>query len=490
MDVLLIFPPYERLMGIRVKTFPVGLGSIATMLAQNNYDTGIYNAEVGLESSAFKYLPEHRANAFSNLKKNLHCETNAVWDEIKEVIKQKNPKIVGITSYVSTNACVMKIARIAKEVCGCHVVIGGPYPTLLPEENCWNEYVDYVVSGEGEYTMLELSDFLLMNRGDRTKIQGISFMSGGNCVTTSRRDRIPDLDTLPFIDHDLLINKNSTGSEWTTIVASRGCPHRCAFCASVPIWGRKVVFRSPRSLVDEIEKNYDRYGGKSFRFLDDTFISNANKTKEFCGLFIERGLNKKLSWGCLSRVNSVSENLLKALEEANCRSIALGVESGSDRILKTLKKDITKDLVREKVRLVRKSKLRLHLYFMIGSPFEKEEDIIETYHFIKELKPDSINLCTFTPYYGTELYDICVKKGILPAKHDVTLYEDIGHHNKCNYFCRDIEQKRYEELVEMMMGLADSVCERVTKKKVIARSGYYLRHPVAGMKKVVEKLRN
>ncbi len=490
MDTLFIFPPYERLMGIKVKTFPVGLGSIATLLHENNCDVGIYNAEVGMESSRYKYLPEQRANAFTNFKKNLHDDSNEVWQEIKSVIEQHRPKIVGITSYVSTSACVMKIAQIAKETCSCHVVVGGPYPTLLPQESCRHEHIDFAVCGEGEYTMLELSDFLLKNRGDLNKIAGLTFKSGSEYITTPGRDRIADLDALPFINHDLLINKSSTGSEWTTIVASRGCPHQCAFCASVPIWGRKVVFRSATSLVDEIEKNYIKYGGRSFRFLDDTFISNVVKTTEFCNMFIERGLHKKLSWGCLSRVNSISKKLLNTLERANCRSIALGVESGSDRILKTLKKDITKELVREKVKLVKKSRLRLHLYFMIGSPFEKEQDITATYNFIKELKPDSVNLCTFTPYYGTELYKVCVDKGMLPSVHDVSLYEDTGHHNKSNYFCRDVPQKRYEELVEMMMGLADSTCERITVKKIAARSGYYLKHPVAGVKKIAEKLGN
>ena len=98
---------------------------------------------------------------------------------------------------------------------------------------------------------------------------------------------------------------------------------------------------------------------------------------------------------------------------------------------------------------------------MIGSPFEKEEDIIETYNFIKELKSDSVNLCTFTPYYGTELYRVCVEKGMLPPVHDVSLYEDTGHHNKSNYFCREIPLERYKELVEMMIGQPASQARQI-----------------------------
>ena len=362
----------------------------------------------------------------------------------------------------------------------------------MPEEACESEEVDYVVSGEGEYAMLELSRYLLKGKCEIEKVKGIAFKKDGKVFCTPKRSRIRDLDALPLIDHDLLLNKKAhKASSLAMIIASRGCPHRCTFCASVPIWDRKVIYRSCDSLLNEIERNHNILKNSSFRFFDDTFTSNVRRTIEFAEKCVERGINKKLQWTCLSRVDSVSVELIKSLEKANCTSICLGVESGSERILKTLKKDINKDMVRDKVKMVKKSKLSLHLYFMMGSPFEKETDILETYEFIEELSPDSMNLTTFTPYYGTELYDICVSKGLVPRKHDTSMYERVGHHNWHNYFCPEIPKERYFELVEMMMELADKTRNRMTRKKLMSliRGGNrYYKHPFKGVRRAIQKI--
>jgi pyruvate-formate lyase-activating enzyme len=491
LDVLLIYPPYERLMGLTAESFPVSLGYIGTILKDNGYSVAIHNAELSKGPEEFKYSPHGRANAFGNYKRNLKDENHAVWQDIRSVISGLKPKIVGITSYSPTHMATLKIAEAAKRLNDTFVVIGGPYPTLLPKEACDSDYVDYVISGEGEWSMLELTEFLIRKKGDLNQIKGLTFKSEGKCISNPPRERIVDLDALPFVDFDLLIGLDSQNiSAISTIMASRGCPHRCAFCASVPLWGRKVMYRSTESIIAELERNLKKYKIKSFRFFDDTFTSNTRKTIEFCEEFVKRKLHKKLSWNCLSRVNSVTEELIKALEKANCGSLALGVESGSERILKTLKKDITKPMVRDKVLLVKKSKLMLHLYFMIGSPYETEEDILDTYAFIKELSPESMNLCTYTPYYGTELYDVCVSKGIIPSEHDISMYLEVGQHNKYNYFCPEIPQERYLELVDMMLELSDRIRGKMTKKKLIGRLRtykYYLLHPGQGIKRAKQK---
>jgi len=487
MDVLFVYPPYERLMGLKVEYFPSNLGCIATILNQNGYDVAVYNAELRREATDFEYSPRNKAKVFGNYKKNLYAEDHEVWNEVESVIKENKPKIVGITSNVATHTAVLRVAKTAKEIAGCTVVIGGPYPTLLPEEACRSEYVDYVVWGEGEYTMLELTNFILRNQGALREIKGVVFKVAGECIKTPKRERITDLDSLPYVNRDLFLSISPFRKSSHTIMGSRGCPHRCSFCAVVPIWGRKVVYRSAGSLVNEIETNHEKYKNKGFRFYDDVFTASVRRATEFSEKLVERRLHKKLTWGCLSRVNVISRELVRSLERANCRSIALGIESGSDRILKTLKKDITKSLVREKVKIVRNSKLSLHLYFMVGTPYEKEEDILETYSFVRELSPDSIGLCTFTPYYGTELYNTCVSRGTLPEKHDVSMYEEIGLHNKYNYYC-DIPRDRYFELVEMMMSLSDEISHRITRRRIVEGLSYCLNHPIGGVRKIKEKV--
>ena len=494
MDVLLIHPPYERLMGLKVEYFPMGLGYVAGVLRNNGYNVGIYNSELGPGKREYKYSPRGRIESFNNYKRNLYDDNHPVWNEIREIIRRKKAKIIGISSYCSTHSAVRRVAKIAKAHPDCHVVVGGPYATLQPEKIILDRHIDFVVSGEGEYSMLELTDCLLKKKGDIGNIDGITFRVGSKSRSTCKRSRIRNLDALPFIDYGLLLNKEFYDcSKMMSLIGSRGCPYRCTFCASVPLWGKKVVFRSVDSLLNELDFNIKEYGITRFRFYDDTFTSSPDRTVEFCTKFVQRKFHNKLRWGCLSRVNGVNEKVIRALEEANCSSIALGVESGSDRILECLKKGITKNMVREKTNIIKQSKLLLHLYFMIGSPHEKECDIIESYRFIKELKPDSINLTTFTPYFGTALYDYCYSSGILPENNVVSMYEEIGHHNKYNYFCPEIQRERFIELVDMMMELADQVCNKWNKKKILSlirNDRYSIVNPIKICKALNHKIRN
>jgi len=468
-------------MGFKMEYFPISIGYIAGILNRFGYDAKIFNAELSSEKNESSYTPAGRMDSFNRYKKNLNGG-HAAWDELHRVIEKYKPKIIGISSCSATHSSAKRVSEIAKTVGIRYVVVGGPYPTLQPEQAIQDKYIDYVVSGEGEYTMLELTNYLLKNQGSINEINGISYQNDSGIISTPKRNRITNLDELPFIDYDLLINKESCDiSRAFTLMGSRGCPYRCAFCAIVPLWGRKVVYRSIQSLLDEIEWNVGRYKITKFRFLDDTFTSNPSMTVEFCNQFIRRGLHKKLYWGCLSRVNVINPELVSALEKANCRSIALGIESGSDKILKTLKKSITTDLVREKTNLIKKSKLLLHMYFMIGTPHETELDIIKTCEFIKELLPDSINVTKFTPYYGTELYDYCLQSGLLSQDLDTSFYDDVGHHNKYNYFCPQIPKTKYFELVDLIMEISKELSKKWSRKRVldVLRKGkYYVKHPI------------
>jgi len=247
-------------------------------------------------------------------------------------------------------------------------------------------------------------------------------------------------------------------------LSGRGCPFACTYCASVPIWRRKVRRRSPAKLLQEIEYLSDRYHIRSFEFWDDTFTTSKKDVLEFCRLLQERHENKKFVWKCLTNINCIDEEMLQSMKESGCRSLSIGIESGSDRILKLIKKQITTLRVREAVKLIKAKGFWVNAFFMAGLPQETERDIRQSIDLVKEIEPDTVNLCTFTPYVGTELYDDVVRKGMIPAE-DYSIYDRIGHHSTFNYFSQDIPKERYQVLLQEFLSVANFYTNRKTLRK-------------------------
>jgi len=206
------------------------------------------------------------------------------------------------------------------------------------------------------------------------------------------------------------------------ILGSRGCPYNCTFCGSSKIWKRKLRVRSIDNILGEIEKLIKDYGkpGERFdiKFWDDTFTSIRKNVINFCNALIQRGLNKKIRWYCLTRVNLIDEEILKLLKKSGCNAIALGIESGSDRILKAIRKRITTEQVRNAVKLIKKHGFRLNTYWMLGFPEETEEDIRASINFLTELRPDSAFVSVLVPFVGTDEYEKVVQAGLMDESYD------------------------------------------------------------------------
>lgn len=175
------------------------------------------------------------------------------------------------------------------------------------------------------------------------------------------------------------------------------------------------------------------------------------------------------SWICLSHVNTIDENILFWLRKAGCDQIDLGVESGSDRILKLIHKGINTKKVENAVALAKKYKFWVHTFFMIGLPYETREDMRQTINFIKKIMPDSINLCTFTPYPGTELYDYCIDKGLLKHDDSYSIFKYIGHHSRYNYFLQNVNKEDYLEILDEMVELTTEISNSFSFRKFIHR---------------------
>ncbi len=194
---------------------------------------------------------------------------------------------------------------------------------------------------------------------------------------------------------------------------SRGCPYKCLFCDR-PQLGKNFRARSAKNVVDEMEE-CEKMGIREIFIYDDTFGVDRNRVLDICAEIKKRGL--KIAWDIRTRVNTVDEEILKALKGAGCQRIHYGVEAGTQKILNVLRKGITLDQVKRAFYLTKKAGIQTAGYFMIGSPTETKEDIMQTIKLMKKLDPDYVHITITTPFPATDLYDLAIKEGVL--KDDV-----------------------------------------------------------------------
>jgi len=324
-----------------------------------------------------------------------------------------SPQVLGIG--MTTNAYLngLRLAEKVKEKNrGIVTVAGGPHPTIFPEQVLRNARIDFVVSGEGESTLLELAQGI-SSSADLSKIEGLSYKDSSDRIHTNpARPLLEELDRLPFPSRhlfDLKRYENSVsvnGRPMATILTSRGCPFSCVYCYK-GIFGSKYRARSPASIIAEIKYIIDKFGINSFYFIDDLFVFDRQRIMEFCGYILEEGL--KIEWQCLSRVDLVDSSLLAKMRQAGCDQIFYGIESGNSVIIRQTK-GITIQQVQNAVKWAREAGIYVSGYFMLGLPSETSETMRQTIDFARSLDIDSAMFSVATPFPGTRLWD-SIQKG-------------------------------------------------------------------------------
>ncbi|RLB07825.1 MAG: B12-binding domain-containing radical SAM protein [Deltaproteobacteria bacterium] len=368
---ILLVNPYcleKRLQEDDISVVPIGLYYVGAVLKEHGFDVEILNWYNVNESPGI----------------------------IEKTFSEKKPDIVGFSVLHANRWGAIEIAQIAKKINPeTKVVFGGIGATFLWEHFLKNfPVVDYVVLGEGEYPFLELVEKL---SGDldkpQSKIAGIAFRKDGVPHRTERRKFIENLDELPHPSRYFAFQHLSS---------TRGCPWNCTFCGSPGFWNRKVRFHSPEYFVKELELQYRR-GINFFYVSDDTFTIDKKRVIRICELIEEKGMD--INWVAISRVNYVDDDILRKLRRAGCIQISYGVESGSEKIRKVLKKRIrTKDIVKAFRSTVRYG-IMPRAYFIYGSPGESWETINESVELIKKIKPLSVIFYILDIFPGTELYE-------------------------------------------------------------------------------------
>ncbi len=414
MRVLLIDPPFYRLIGFYNRYFPLGLVSIGTVLRDAGHEVAVYDADYNEDPRAMDYgrLPDYYPAYLASFRETDH----PIWREVRRTIEEYRPDLIGISIWTAYAASAFHIAKICKTVAPtCPVAVGGPHATVKAEEIlriCPS--IDYVIRGEGETAMLELTTAIA--GGTRwSGIEGLSFRTGNAVVHNPARRRLRDLDEVPPPDRTVLMNRGTYSSEdMGLIMTSRGCPFSCSFCATET---RQVRYRSIARVLAEIKQVRADYGTTQFSFKDDSFTVDKKRVAEFCDALTHAKLD--IGWECNTRVDLVNEDLLRRMKKAGCNSIKVGIESGSERVLERMNKRITLDQVRTAAALLRKARIHWTGYFLMGTPGESLDDIHRTLDFLYEIKPDFASIGVYEPFPGSAMFEEGLKRGLI--KPDMTL---------------------------------------------------------------------
>lgn len=388
-DIVLVNPPLsmEERYGAWAKggtrTPPLGLAQLAAVVREHGYSPAI-----------------------------LDCTALGLNDaEAAQTLLSMKPRYVGLTAVTIAVNNAGRLARLLKDADReWTVIVGGPHVTALPEETM-AQFPDFDIGvvGEGEVTLVELLDALRDNRPLDT-VDGLVLRQDSVPVRTGPRSFIPDLDTLPLPAWELLpplahfydtptftLGKSPA----TSLVTSRGCTGHCLFCDR-SVFGNACRFHSAERVFESMRRLHEQFGINDFIIHDDAFVINRRRVEKFCALLAESGL--PVTWGCNSRVNLVTPELLKLMREAGCWQIGYGIETGSQRILDLINKGVRMEQAQAAVRYTHEAGIRTRGFFMIGHPGENVESIRETISFILNNPVDDFQMTFFTPMPGSEIY--------------------------------------------------------------------------------------
>ena len=312
-------------------------------------------------------------------------------------ISQIKPAVLGLSLFTHNRIDTLKLIKAVKKALPrTLIVIGGPHATFLADEiiGRYSE-VDYIIAGEGEKSFSILLKRIA--RGEKTDRKIIS------------SEMVEDLDTLPSPGNysGTLIGIEPT-EQFSFIITSRGCVHRCVFCSSPRFWKRMVRYRSPEHIVKEIKYLYEKYGIIYFSIRDDNFTLCKERVLKFAKLLQDSQLY--IMWNCQARVDTIDEEMLIAMKRAGLEHIQYGVESGSEKVLRLYNKYSSIEKIKKAAAITRRVGVYLSIYLMTGMEGEEQGDTNKTKNLIKKICPNDGIVSPVALYPGTRLYEQVKKK--------------------------------------------------------------------------------
>lgn len=401
--IALVIPPLEK---IDKEYMPnIGIGYLAAALENSGYQVFIFDSFIeGYDE-----------------------------ESVAEAAARSGAEAVGITTTTNNRFRAIKTIKLIKsKKPGIFVFVGGRHFHHTAESALKNvPEIDAVVRGEGELAIVEILNKYFASQSINN-VKGLVYRDGDKIITNPLQPLIKDLDSLPFPAWHLFklekyiasLSGEYNGLKSIGVISSRGCPNLCTFCANASFWNT-LRLRSPKNFVDEVEMLNKKYGYKTFNFWDDTMTMVPSHILGICDEIIKRKLD--IVWYARARVNTVNENMLKKMKEAGCTVISYGIESGSPRILKSIKKNITVEQVLKAYDLSLRLGFVTKAFLMESFPGETLDDLKQTYDlkmkllmigakYRKSVHTYSGN-CTLI-YPGTEIENIALRENFLPTDFD------------------------------------------------------------------------
>ncbi len=311
------------------------------------------------------------------------------------------------------------------------IIVGGIHPSIFPKESLQDLGADFAVIGEGEKTIIELVDVIFRDKKELVRVNGIAYFDNHRYIQTQKRNIEKCLDNFPVPARHLLdmekylvppgFIRGLFNYRIATVMTSRGCPFHCSFC---PGGNSRYRQRSVEHVIKEIKILKQEYQIEGIHFIDENFCLDKNWLYSFC-FEIHK---ENIKWSFESRVSQLNDTIIKKIKKAGCVQVDLGLESGSDKILRKIKKGITTKEILEGCNLLRKNNMRFTTNMLVGCPDETIVDLKKSYNLLRKIKPSFgvANFLTVLP--GTSLYDEYYGK-----KMDMRLF-DIKKDLSSNYY--------------------------------------------------------
>ena len=408
---------------IRVMAFPpLGIQTLAPVLRQHGHEVRLFDT----------------------------CHPEMKKEHIALEIKNQKPDMVALSFLSTTSYKYMKqTAEFLKSSApDTPIIIGGPFTTKNAElilRDC--DYVDYAGIGEGETLF---PDFL-ENIDEPEKVKGLVYKKDGGIYRNPDRPLIQNLDQFPYPDRKSLpieyieslpleVPAVLSLKKFCTMQTSRGCPYQCIYC-DIPLLSEgKWRSRSPEHVLGEM-KELNEAGYRSIYLTDDHFLQKRKRIQAICEGIIKN--NFQFTWGCEGRVDSAAISEFPLLMKANCTMLAFGVEVGTQKILDRLKKRQKLDQIEYAINEAKKSGIEIiHGFFLVGSPDETEEDILESFRFAARLKIDTFGFNRLSVYRGTPLWNEYVDRGIIDDIKDWNKWFRVCHIDPTALSCKEVHRVR------------------------------------------------
>ncbi len=470
MKILFVYPP-ARDMSIP----PLGIGYLCSVLRKNGHEPEV------LDLTANPLSEEELSGLIDGFGK-YDC--------------------IGISAIITAYNFVKSFSlKVKLKFHNMPIIVGNAISNACPETLLKASQVNIVVVDEGELTLKELMDNI-KSPGNLSNIKGILYKDkDGRIHKTEPRERIKDLDSLPYPAWDLLnipvYMKNSglyldKGIKTGWFSAVRGCPFSCGFCSRP--FGQRITCRSANSLINEILEFKKIYGSSHVCMVDDEFMANMSLARDFAKSLLDRKVN--ITWKANGRVNFVDEGLFKLMKRSGCVTLAYGLESGSQKILDNMNKSATVKQARDAIKITRRAGINMSTPFMFGYIGEDEHTANETADFIKEMKLETTSLFFTTPYPGTSLYDWAKKNNRI--KYDEDTYLSLLGNNAEKFLVNltDMTDEEYLKLKsDVEKRMKRSLPFKIKVDKYFIKKIYYIKARISLygfnwiIKKIIKKVR-